>query len=57
MIVFADHSSFEATLVGSEPDHDLAVLRCKMPADCRPLEKGFSGKLQVGQSLGLRSCS
>ncbi|CAK9084834.1 Protease Do-like 1 [Durusdinium trenchii] len=50
-IVFADHSSFEATLVGTEPDHDLAVLRCQTPAACQALEKGVSSKLQVGQKV------
>lgn len=51
-VVFSDQSAFEADLVGTSPDHDLAVLRIKAPkAYMRPVLIGESGDLQVGQSV------
>ncbi|CAJ1457201.1 unnamed protein product [Effrenium voratum] len=49
-VTFADHSSQEAVLVGSEPDCDLAVLRCQRRT-AKPLERASSSKLQVGQKV------
>jgi len=52
-IVLADGTSCEATLVGVEPDCDLAVLRIKS-AEGRnlvPLERGRSSNLHVGQRV------
>jgi len=44
----------EATVVGTEPDKDLAVLKVdpsKLPAPLRPLDVGSSSGLRVGQSV------
>ncbi len=48
----SDQRSFSADLVGISPDHDLAVLRVKIP-DGRPapLPLGTSQDLQVGQKV------
>jgi len=44
--------ALEATLVGSSPDHDLAVVRLRsMPAGIQPLPVGTSGDLRVGQAV------
>lgn len=53
MIVFADHTSREAFLVGHEPDFDLAVLRFEKPdeLEIKALDKGSSSRLQVGQKV------
>ena len=49
-VIFADYSEFEATLVGSDSDSDLAVLKLvsknNSPA---PIEHGDSDVLKVGQ--------
>jgi S1-C subfamily serine protease len=46
----ADHSEWPARLVGTDPDHDLAVLRIEAPAPrLRPLPRGTSANLRVGQ--------
>jgi S1-C subfamily serine protease len=46
----ADHSTWNATLVGSYPDKDLAVLKISAPTGrLRPIEVGTSDNLQVGQ--------
>lgn len=54
-ITFADHSSCEASLVGAEPDFDLAVLRVegrdRSASALKPLELGHSRNLQVGQRV------
>ena len=52
-IVFADHTSREAILVGVEPDFDLAVLRFDNPDGLlvEPLSTGSSSRLQVGQKV------
>ena len=48
-VIFADYSEFEATLVGSDSDSDLAVLKLvsknNSPA---PIEHGDSDVLKVG---------
>jgi S1-C subfamily serine protease len=49
-VTLADGSSYKASLVGSYPDKDLAVLRIDAPkAKLRPIPVGRSGDLQVGQ--------
>ncbi len=41
-----------ATLVGSSPDHDLAVLRASVPAaQLKPIPIGESAKLVIGQAV------
>ena len=47
-----DGSNFPATVVGSEPDKDLVVLRIEAPAQkLRPIQMGTSRNLQVGQKV------
>lgn len=49
-VIFADDTQIEATLVGADPDSDLAVLEVDLPASqLQPVERGDSGKLQVGE--------
>ena len=51
-VTLADHSVWDAQLVGVAPDHDLAVLYIKAPKhQLRPLAIGTSADLQVGQSV------
>ena len=51
-VVFYDQSTFQAELVGSSPDHDLAVLRIQAPENLlRPVLVGESQDLSVGQSV------
>ena len=48
----ADHSVWDAQLVGVAPDHDLAVLYIRAPKNqLRPLAIGTSADLEVGQSV------
>ncbi len=51
-VVFADGTQREATLIGGDPDSDLAVIKID-PAglDLKPLTLGDSDALQVGQSV------
>ncbi len=53
VVGLADHTTFEAELVGAAPDKDLAVLRLKAPArklaSLVALPLGTSSDLQVGQ--------
>ena len=47
-----DSQDWPATIVGTDPDHDLAVLRIQAPADVlKPVRLGTSNDLKVGQSL------
>ncbi len=49
-IRLSDHRTFNATLVGASPEHDLAVLRIPMITNMpEPLSIGTSHDLQVGQ--------
>jgi S1-C subfamily serine protease len=51
-VTLADHSEWEAQLVGVAPDHDLAVLYIKAPKNqLKPLAIGTSADLEVGQSV------
>lgn len=50
LVTLHDQTTWEATLVGAEPDKDLAVLRIKIPDErLRPIKVGESHNLQVGQ--------
>jgi S1-C subfamily serine protease len=51
-VVTADGKEHKATVVGVDPDHDLAVLRIKALADSLdPLMVGSSANLRVGQKV------
>jgi S1-C subfamily serine protease len=51
-VTLADQSSWDATLVGSFPDRDLAVLKIDAPAaKLPPIPMGSSKDLQVGQRV------
>jgi len=51
-VTLADNSTWDARLVGTAPDQDLAVLRIDAPADgLRPLPLGTSADLLVGQKV------
>jgi S1-C subfamily serine protease len=46
-----DGASYAASLVGSEPSSDLAVIRVDGAGDLSPAELGVSGELVVGESV------
>ncbi|HEY4492827.1 MAG TPA: trypsin-like peptidase domain-containing protein, partial [Acidobacteriota bacterium] len=51
-VTLSDHSSYEAAVVGGEPNKDLAVLRIKAPSGkLIPVRIGTSDKLLVGQKV------
>src|SRR5712692_5340305 len=51
-VTLADHSEWDAQLVGVAPDQDLAVLYIKAPKNqLKPLAIGTSADLEVGQSV------
>jgi len=51
-VTLEDHSSWDAKLVGVEPEKDLAVLKIDAPAaQLRPLAIGTSNDLLVGQKV------
>ena len=51
-VTLADNSTWDARLVGIEPDKDLAVLRISAPKPrLRPIAVGTSADLQVGQKV------
>lgn len=51
-VTLADHSTYDAELVGAAPDKDLAVLRIDAPPDqLQPLTVGRSRDLAVGQRV------
>lgn len=51
-VALADHSTWQAELVGVAPEKDLAVLKIDVPADkLQPLPVGTSHDLQVGQDV------
>ena len=50
MVIFADGLELEATVLGSDPDSDLAALKVDPPAGgLRPIGLGDSDQLRVGQ--------
>jgi S1-C subfamily serine protease len=50
-VVIHDQTSYDASLVGTSAQHDLAVLRIKAPSSAlRPVTVGDSASLKVGQS-------
>jgi len=52
VVTFPDQSSFEAEVVGTYADKDLAVLRVQAPRTLlRPLPLGTSADLRVGQAV------
>ncbi|RMH03040.1 MAG: PDZ domain-containing protein [Nitrospirae bacterium] len=51
-VILADQSSYKATVVGIDPDHDLAVLKIQAPPKkLVPLSIGTSHNLRVGQKV------
>ena len=51
-VVFSDGASYEARLVGGDPDADLAVIQVDRPADeLHPLPLGDSDALKVGEMV------
>lgn len=51
-VTLADHSTWDASLVGATPDKDIAVLRIDAPAaTLHPIQVGASHDLKVGQSV------
>ncbi len=51
-VTLADHSSWDADLVGDAPDKDLAVIRISAPPSrLRPIAMGTSHDLRVGQTV------
>lgn len=51
-VTLSDRTSWDAEVVGYEPNKDLAVLRIKAPAEkLKPIPVGRSSTLRVGQSV------
>ncbi len=51
-VTLSDNTTWDARLVGTAPDQDLAVLRIDAPGEAlRPLPLGTSADLQVGQKV------
>jgi S1-C subfamily serine protease len=51
-VALADKSTYPATIVGADPDHDLAVLKIEAPAaKLTPVPLGDSAGLLVGQKV------
>ena len=51
-VTFADGTSFDAKIVGTAPDYDIAVLKIDAPADMLvPVHVGSSRELKVGQTV------
>lgn len=51
-VTLSDMSSWEATVIGKEPNKDLAVLKINAPSSVlRPIKVGSSNDLKVGQSV------
>ncbi|MEZ5976856.1 MAG: trypsin-like peptidase domain-containing protein [Planctomycetota bacterium] len=52
LVKLADSEPYLATLIGSSPEHDLAVLKIDAPRSrLRPIPIGSSGDLEVGQKV------
>jgi S1-C subfamily serine protease len=50
-VTLSDQTSYEAEVIGSEPNKDLAVIKIKSDVPLRPLPIGTSHDLRVGQSV------
>jgi S1-C subfamily serine protease len=51
-VTLADRTEHKATLIGADPDHDLAVLQIRAPEEAfSPLNVGSSHDLHVGQKV------
>jgi S1-C subfamily serine protease len=51
-VTLADGSRWQASVVGSSPDNDLAVIKIEAPPEqLKPLQLGSSGNLRVGQKV------
>lgn len=51
-VTLADHSSWDAVIIGAEPDKDLAVLHIDAPpSQLKPIAVGTSKDLRVGQTV------
>ncbi|HSE40299.1 MAG TPA: trypsin-like peptidase domain-containing protein [Acidobacteriota bacterium] len=51
-VKFGDQSTFEADVIGAEPNKDIAVIRVKAPANkLHPVSVGSSDKLLTGQKV------
>lgn len=50
-VAFSDGSTAQATLVGTDPVSDLAVIKVTGKTGLTPIELGNSGNLQVGESV------
>ncbi|MEX5217113.1 MAG: trypsin-like peptidase domain-containing protein [Nitrospira sp.] len=51
-VTLSDRTEYKATVVGADPDHDLAVLRIRAPeASLQPVTIGNSQSLRVGQKV------
>ncbi len=51
-VILSDQSSYQAQVVGVDPDHDLAVLRIRnTKKPLRPIDVGSSQGLRVGQKV------
>lgn len=49
-VTLHDRKKYKATIVGTDPPHDLAVIQIKAP-DLQPMTLGNSSSLQVGQKV------
>ncbi|NOS81761.1 MAG: trypsin-like serine protease [Nitrospira sp.] len=51
-VTLADRKELKATLIGTDPDHDVAVLQVRAPEEAlSPLTVGTSNDLRVGQKV------
>jgi protease Do-like 1, chloroplastic len=51
-VVTGNGKDYKASIVGTDPDHDIAVLRIKAPSDSlSPVAVGSSANLRVGQKV------
>ena len=51
-VILSDRTTWNADLVGAEPDKDIAVLKIAAPENTlRPIKVGASGDLKVGQNV------
>jgi S1-C subfamily serine protease len=51
-VTLADRKELKATLIGADPDHDVAVLQVRAPEEAlSPLTVGTSNDLRVGQKV------